>query len=190
MPKDSPVTEVLNAWSDGSPEALGDLMSLVYTELREMSRLALRRRRSVQTLNPTSLVHEVYLRLAKLKDVSWENRRPFFAFAARLMRRAVVDHVRAMKAERRAGWGERVDLELDDLPGGRNTIDTLELDDLLSRLEAHDPDLVKIIELRFFSGLNEVETAEALGVSRSTVQREWRVAKRMLAQMLGVNTDE
>ena len=186
MSDDPLVTELLHAWSDGEPQALEDLIALLYAELREMSQRALKGERTAHTLNPTALVHEVYLRLANLKKVSWENRKPFFAFTARLMRRVLVDHARAIKAQGRAGWGERLDLELDDLPGGREAIDTLELDDLLSRLEAHDPFLVKIVELRFFSGVKEEDVAEALGVSRSTVQREWRVAKRLLAQMLEV----
>ena len=103
MPEDPPVTEFLNAWSEGEPKALEDLIALVYSELREMSRRALQGERPTNTLNPTALVHEVYLRLAKLKKVSWENRRPFFAFAARLMRRVLVDHARAIHAEGRAG---------------------------------------------------------------------------------------
>jgi RNA polymerase sigma factor (TIGR02999 family) len=186
MSNDPPVTAFLHAWSDGEPQALEDLIALLYAELREMGQRALKGERAAHTLNPTALVHEVYLRLANLKKVSWENRKPFFAFTARLMRRVLVDHARALKAQGRAGWGERLDLELDELPGGRDAIDTLELDDLLSQLEAHDPFLVKIVELRFFSGLKEDDVAEVLGVSRSTLQREWRVAKRLLAQMLGV----
>jgi RNA polymerase sigma factor (TIGR02999 family) len=184
MADDSPVTEFLHAWSDGDPQALEDLIALVYTELREMSRQAMRGERQSHTLNPTALVHEVYMRLAHLKRVSWESRVPFFAFAARLMRRVLVEHARAVKALKRGGLDERVDLELDELPDKR-IIDTLHLDDMLSRLQEHDPFLVQIIELRFFSGLNEVETAEALGVSRTKVQREWRVGKRLLEALLG-----
>lgn len=185
MNDDSPVTEFLHAWSNGDPVALEELIALVYTDLREMSRRALKSERPSHTLNPTAIVHEVYMRLARLKRVSWENRRPFFAFAARLMRRVLVDHARAVKALRRGGLQERVDLELVDLADTRNGVDVLALDDALSKLQARDPFLVQIIELRFFSGLNEDDTARALGVSRSTVQREWRVGKRLLAELLG-----
>ena len=101
------------------------------------------------------------------------------------MRRVLVDHARAVKALRRGGLQERVDLELVDLADTRNGVDVLALDDALSKLQARDPFLVQIIELRFFSGLNEDDTARALGVSRSTVQREWRVGKRLLAELLG-----
>jgi RNA polymerase sigma factor (TIGR02999 family) len=149
-----------------------------------MSRRALRGERAVHTLNPTALVHEVYLRLANLKKVSWENRKPFFAFTARLMRHVLVEHARAANAQNRIGWGQRIDLELDELPNG-NVVDTLALDDLLTRLDAQDPQLARIIELRVFSGFKELEVAEALEVSRSTVQREWRIAKRLLAELLG-----
>src|SRR6185369_12590031 len=103
MKDDSPVTDVLRAWSDGDPQALEDLMALVYSELREMSRRALRGEQQSHTLNPTALVHEVYIRLANLKKVSWENRTPFFGFAARLMRRVLVEHARAVKALKRGG---------------------------------------------------------------------------------------
>lgn len=184
MTKESPVTDYLHAWNDGEPKALEDLMALVYTELRAMSRNAMRADRETPTLNPTALVHEVYMRLASLKRVSWENRKPFFAFAARLMRRVLVEHARASKALKRGGDGKRVDLELAELPDGRHTIDALELDDILSRLEAKDPFLGQLIELRFFSGLTEDEAAEALGVPKVRVQREWRAGRRLLANML------
>jgi RNA polymerase sigma factor (TIGR02999 family) len=184
MSDDSPVTEYLHAWSDGDPQALEDLFALVYAKLREMSRRALRGERQIHTLNPTALVHEVYLRFTNLGKVSWENRAPFFAFASRVMRRVVVEYARAAKAAKRGGLKERVHLELDELPHDRNIVDALDLDDVLTRLETHDPFLVKIIELRFFSGLTESETAEVLGVNKTKIQREWRVGKRLLARVL------
>ena len=185
MLDDSPVTEFLHAWSDGDPAALEELIALVYTDLREMSRRALKGERESLTLNPTAIVHEVYMQLAHLKGASWENRRPFFAFAAKLMRHVLVDHARAVKALKRGGLQERVDIELVDIADTRNVVDVLALDDALSKLQELDPFLVQIIELRFFSGLNEEDTAQALGVSRSKVQREWRVGKRLLAELLG-----
>jgi RNA polymerase sigma factor (TIGR02999 family) len=190
MPDDSPVTEFLHAWSHGDPQALEDLMALVYTELREMSRRALIGERHVHTLNPTALVHEVYMRLANLKKVSWENRKPFFAFAARLMRRVIVEHARAVKAQKRGGLAERVDLELVEVPEYRDPVDVLDLEDVLEQLQTHDPFLVQIIELRFFSGLNEIDTAEVLGVNRTKIQREWRVGKRLLAKLLRGGSDD
>jgi RNA polymerase sigma factor (TIGR02999 family) len=180
--EDSPVTEFLAAWSHGDPQALEDLVVLVHTELWEMSRRALRGERHADTLNPTALVNEVFIRLAKLKKVSWENRKPFFAFTSTLMRRVLVEHARARKADKRSR--ERVDLELVDLPDDRETIDTLELDDVLSQLEKRDPFLHKIIELKFFAGLTENEIAEVLEVNRTKVQREWRVGKLLLAKLL------
>jgi RNA polymerase sigma factor (TIGR02999 family) len=185
MLDDSPITEHLHAWSGGDPAALEELMVLVYTDLREMSRRALMGERESHTLNPTAIVNEVYMRLAHMKRVSLENRRPFFTLAAKLMRHVLVDHVRAARAHKRGGWQERVDLELIDIVDARNTVDVLDLDDALSKLQVRDPFLVQIIELRFFSGLNEEDTAQALGVSRSKVQREWRVGKRLLAELLG-----
>lgn len=185
MADDSPVTESPHAWSEGDPQALEELMALVYTELREMSRRVLRRERHLQTLSPTVVVHEVYLRLVRLKKVSWENRRPFFAYAAKLMRYVVVDHARAVKRmELDRASNERVEVELDQLPGKQKSVDVLQLEDVLQDLQKSDPLLVKIIELRFFAGLNEVETAEALGLNRTRVQREWRIARRLLAERL------
>lgn len=184
MTHDSPITDYLHAWSDGSPDALEDLIALVYSELRGISNRILQRERQSHTLNPTALVHEVYMRLAKLKKVSWENRKPFFAYAARVMRHVIVEHARAVKAIKRGGLEKRVDLELDEIADERSTIDVLDLEDVLAKLQEQDPFLVQIIELRFFSGLNEIEAAEVLGVNRTKIQREWRVGKLLLAQML------
>lgn len=184
MTDDSPVTDALQAWSDGEPEALGDLMGLVYTELREMCRRALSGERHANTLNPTALVNEVYMRLANLKRVRWENRKRFFAFAATLMRRIIVEHARATKAQKRGGLQERIDLELVDIPDYQDPIDVLDLDAVLEQLQTQDPFLAHLIELRFFAGLSEADAAEVLGVSKTTVQREWRVGKRLLEQLL------
>jgi RNA polymerase sigma factor (TIGR02999 family) len=185
MHDDSPITDYLHAWNDGDPVALRDLMVLVHTELHEMSRRALRGERQSHTLNPVVMVNETYMRLAGLKRVSLENRKPFFALAAKLMRHILVDHARLVKAPKRGGLMKRVDLELVDVMDDRESVDVLVLDDVLSKLQVSDPFLVQIIELRFFSGLNEEDTARALGVSRSKVQREWRVGKLLLAELLG-----
>lgn len=178
---DQPITDLLRAWEHGDTEALQDLMTLVHSTLHQRSRRVLRGERPYHTLSPTALVNEVYLRLANLKKVSWESRVPFFAFAARLMRQVLVEYARAMTTDKRGGKRERVDLKLVELPDYHYPIDFLDLHDSLSRLEKRDPRLGKIIELRFFAGLNEEEIAEELEISRATVQREWRIGKRLLA---------
>lgn len=185
MTEDSPITDYIQAWKSGDSKGLEEVIALVYTELKEMSRWALRHERRSHTLNPTALVNEVYMRLARLREISPESRRPFFALAAKVMRHVLVDHARAIRARKRGGLLERVDLELVNIPDARGGVDVLALDDVLSKLQASDPFLVQIIELRFFWGFNEEETAQALGVSRSNVQREWRVGKRLLAELLG-----
>ena len=184
MRDDSPVTEHLHAWSGGDPAALEDLMALVYTELRELSRRALRDERHAQTLNPTALVHEVYMRLVNLRKVSWENRAPFFSFAATLMRRVVVDHARATDAAKRGGHIQHVTLNLEEPSEEMKGVDILDLEHVLSRLEKDDPSLLRIIELRFFAGLTEEETAEVLGISRTRLQKEWKLGKRYLKRHL------
>jgi len=184
MDANLPITDLLDAWSEGDRAALDELMELVYTELRAGAKRAMARERHAHTLEPTALVNEVYLRLLRLKKVSWEGRNSFFGFAVRLMRRILVEHARAVGAEKRGGNAERVSLEHAELIVENPTIDALILDEALARLEAVDPRLVRIIELRFFGGFSEEETAEALHISRSSVQREWAVAKRLLAHLL------
>lgn len=178
------VTDKLQAWSAGDQDALDDLVTLVYSELKERCRRALAGERVNHTLAPTALLNEVYVRLAGLQRVSWDNRGAFFGFAVRLMRQVLVEHARAFQAAKRGGNATRVDVDLAELADGRGQIDVLVLDDVLEQLEAKDPRLVQIIELRFFAGMTERECAEALGMSRSSVQREWRFAKRWLATKL------
>jgi len=185
MLEDSPVTAFLHAWSEGSSQALGDLVALVHTDLMKMSRRALRGAHQFPTLSPTVIVNEVYLRLAPLQGFTWENRKPFFSFAATLMRRVIVDYARAMRSDRRGRGRDRVDLDAAGLMVEQKSIEVLALEDALVRLEKHDPFLVKLIEHKVFAGFTEDEMAEALGVSLSKVQREWRVAKRLLAEFLG-----
>jgi RNA polymerase sigma factor (TIGR02999 family) len=188
MHDDSPITEYLHAWGDGDPAALEDLMALVYTELREQSRRFLRAERHVQTLNPTALVNEVYMRLVNLRKVSWDNRKPFFSFAATLMRRVIVEHARATRADKRGGFMQRVELD-HNYPAEMKRVDILELELVLADLEKTDPFLSKLIELRFFTGLTEEETAEVLGTNRTHIQEQWRIGKRLLRQRLRGNND-
>jgi RNA polymerase sigma factor (TIGR02999 family) len=185
MPTDAPITDLLHAWGDGDHEALDELMELVYGKLAESAERVMARERPSHTFDPAALANEVYLRLRDLKKSSWEGRQPFFAFTARLMRRILVEYARAREAQKRGGEAERVTLshpELQATPG--LSVDILDLNRALEELNAFDPKLVQLIELRFFAGFSEEETAEALGESRSTVQREWIVAKRFLAERL------
>lgn len=184
MSADTPITDLLGAWAEGDREALDELMAVVYTELWEGARRAMAKERANHTLEPTALVNEVYLRLLRLNKVSWEGRTPFFAFAARLMRRILVEHARAVGAQKRGGEAAHITIANTEMFVEESVIDPLILDEALEKLEAVDPRLVRIIELRFFTGLTEEETAATLGIGRATVQREWAVAKRLLAQFL------
>jgi RNA polymerase sigma factor (TIGR02999 family) len=185
MPDDSPITQCLHAWNKGSIQGLDDLFPLVYTELWEMSRRLLQGEHQLPTLNPTVIINEVYMRLARLKHVSLENRKPFFSLAAKLMRHVIVDYARAMRSDRRGRGWDRVDLDAAGLIVEQKSVEVLALEDALVRLERHDPFLVKLIEHKVFAGFTEDETAEVLGVPKIRVQREWRVAKRLLAELLG-----
>ena len=183
MPKDSPITDYLHAWNEGRTQGLANLFPLVYTELQEMSRRLLQGEHQLPTLSPTVVVNEVYMRLVRLKHVSLENRKPFFSLAAKLMRHVIVDYARAMRARGRGQ--DRVDLDAAGLMVEQKSVEVLALEDALVRLEAHDPFLVKLIEHKIFAGFTEDEAAEVLGVPKTRVQREWRVAKRLLAELLG-----
>jgi RNA polymerase sigma factor (TIGR02999 family) len=179
-----PITELLNAWQAGDRAALDRLIELVYPELAESARRAMARERDSHTLEPTALVNEVYLRLQKTKGLSWESRGQFFVFAAGLMRRLLVEHARAHGAKKRGGESARVSLEGAELATEEPAIDPLVLEEALKALEEVDPRLVRVVELRVFAGYKEGEIAEALGLGRATVQRDWALAKRVLAKFL------
>lgn len=180
------VTQLLREWRGGSAEALEQLMPLVYDELHTMAARQMAREWRVSTLQTTALVNEAYLKLVGQRDVDWQNRAHFFALAARLMRRILVDNARrGLRAKRGAAAPV---VPLDDamaMPQPEvDVVDTLALDAALQKLEALDPDQVRIIELRFFGGLTIEETADVIGSSPATVKREWALAKGWLHREL------
>ena len=175
------VTDILGAWSEGDPEALERLMPLIVSDLRRQAESYLRRERVSHTLQPTALVNEVYLRLVDQKRAQWRDRAHFFAVAAQLMRRILVDHARAHAAGKRGGWVEKVKLdEARDIPADDTPVDLVALDDALKRLAKMDERQAKVVELRYFAGLTIEETAEVVGVTHATISRDWRNARAWL----------
>jgi RNA polymerase sigma-70 factor (ECF subfamily) len=180
----SEITGLLVDWSRGDTAALERLMPLVVDELRHLARSHFRREPDGHTLQPTALVNEVYLRLAGQRQVQWDNRSQFFAFAATLMRRVLVDHAKARRTAKRGGDIRKISLQ--DVIGlsEPEDVDLLALDDALSALAEIDPRQSRIVELRFFAGLTHEEIADVLGVSVSTVKREWRTARLWLYRQI------
>jgi len=174
------VTALLRAWSEGDRSASDALFPLVYAELHWRASAYLRRERPGHTLQPTALVNEAYLRLADQNRAVWKNRAQFFGVAACIMRRILVDHARAGLMAKRSGRCIRV--TLDERVGGMVSpdIDVLALDQALTRLAALDARKSDVAELRFFSGLSLDETAEVLGISIATVERDWQAARAWL----------
>jgi RNA polymerase sigma factor (TIGR02999 family) len=178
------VTALLVAWERGDDEALRRVAPLVYEELRAIAAAQLRGERREHTLQPTALVHEAYLRLAEQRRRHWKERRQFFAVAARLMRQILVDHARARGAAKRGG-GEATRIEVTGVDvAAPEVFDVLPLDDALTRLAALQPRLAKVVELRFFGGLEVEETAELLACSPRTVKRDWALARAWLIREL------
>jgi RNA polymerase sigma factor (TIGR02999 family) len=178
------ITILVQRASDGDKTALNELLPVVYKELKRIASRQLAMERANHTLQATALVHEAYLRLIDQHSVDWNNRLHFFSIAAEMMRRILVNHAISRKAQKR-GEGETL-LSLDQamqLPDRKN-LDLLLLDQVLKRLAEFDPTQARIVELRFFAGLSNEEVAEVLGVSDSTVKREWRSAKAWLAAQL------
>jgi RNA polymerase sigma-70 factor, ECF subfamily len=185
------VTELLRAWGAGDAHACEALVPLVYAELRRQARRALRREGEGHTLQPTALVHEAWLRLVGQQDGRWESRTQFFAIAAQMMRRVLVDHARKHRAHKRGGGAVQVSLGDADragagLGGGTplDAVDVLALNDALARLAVLDPQKARLVDLRYFAGLSIPEAAAALGVSAATVGREWAVARMWLRREL------
>ncbi|MGE5413019.1 MAG: sigma-70 family RNA polymerase sigma factor [Syntrophomonadaceae bacterium] len=185
-PPEKDVTALRGEWSGGDRDALARLIQLVYGELRRLAAAYLRVERPDHTLQPTALVHEAYQRLSKQRGVEWKNRSHFFAVAARMMRRILVDHARKRHAAKRdaAAW------LVETVPGASVTTgrpaELLSLDRALEGLERVDADQARIVELRFFAGLTIEETAEAAAVSPATVKREWQTARAWLRREMGL----
>ncbi len=181
VPNKIEITEMLRAWSGGDGDLADDFLRLVYDELRRQARGYLRRERLNHTLQTTALVHEAYLRLADQKHVDWQNRSHFFALAAQMMRRILVNYAVNRNRQKRGGTDENLPLEdaliIVSEERGENL---LELDRALSRLETLDERQARIVELRYFSGLSIEETAEVLQISPATVKRDWLMAKTWL----------
>ncbi len=184
----SEVTELLIAWGNGDPDAFESLIPVVYDELRVQAHRFLRKERDGHTLQTTALVHEAYFRLIDQKAVSWKNRAQFFGIAAQMMRRILVDHARRAAVAKRGG-GE-VLLPLDErIALKASTTQLLALDDSLDDLARREPQLAKLVELRYFGGLSNDELAEVLGISVPTITRRWRMAKAWLFASMSEGVD-
>ena len=173
------ISRLLRKWGRGDEQAREDLVPLVYQELRRRASSYLRHERPDHTLQPTSLVHEAYIRLMAQTRVSWLNRAQFFALAAQLMRRILVDHARERQAAKRPG-GIRVTFDERLQPVPPRDCEILVLDDALRDLARLDPRQAEIVELKYFAGLSEMEVAAVLSLSRATVTREWQSARAWL----------
>ncbi|HRH46074.1 MAG TPA: sigma-70 family RNA polymerase sigma factor [Pyrinomonadaceae bacterium] len=186
MPDSSDVTILLNQINQGDNKAPADLLPLVYGELRKLAQSYLQNERADHTLQATALVHEAYIRLVDWQNVSWQNRAHFFAVAAQVMRKILVDHAREKKAQKR-DFGQKLVLDETISFASEREVDLINLDEALQDLAKFDELQSKLVELRFFGGLTIEETAQVLKVSPTTVKREWTVAKAWLYNRLKTN---
>ena len=179
------ITLLLAKWKDGEPSAFDELMPLVYPHLRQVAAAYVRRERNPDVLQGTALVHELYLRLLNQKKASWEDRRHFYTFSARVMRLILIDHARESQAQSRGGGHERVPLSDDLAWVNIGSAEMLDLNRALDELAALDPEKVQMVELRYFLGCTAEETAALMQVSKATVDRELRFVKSWLYRRIG-----
>lgn len=179
------ITQLLLAWNGGDKDVLDKLMPLVFDELHRQAARFLRRERSDHTLQTTALINEAYLKLVDQRRVNWESRTHFFAIAANLMRRVLVDYARSKNRDKRGGDLIKLSLEeAEAVSGKEKNVDLMALDEALSKLEKIDERQARIVELRYFGDLTLEETAAALNVSRTTVADDWAMAKAWLRREL------
>ena len=176
--------EVPNEPRNGRQDSLDRIMPVVYEHLRVIASRQLAIREGGGTLSPTGLVHEAYLKLVDQQTVTWNDRAHFFALASVAMRHVLVDRAKARFAQKREGALQRVSLDSDQIPGDDQAQMMLDINDAVERLALLDPRLARVVECRFFAGLNDDETAEALGITRRTVQRDWGKARMLLRRAL------
>jgi RNA polymerase sigma factor (TIGR02999 family) len=178
------VTQLLINWRNGDKAALDQLTPLVYEELRRLARGFMRRERSNHTLQTSALINEAYLKLADQDETNWQNRAHFFAVAAQIMRHILVDHARSYGYKKRGAGAQRVGLDDAKVFSEERAGELVALDEALTNLATVDPRKSRLVELRFFGGLNIDETAEVMELSPTTVQREWRAAKAWLQRFI------
>lgn len=184
-PSKRQITKWLVACKAGDPEALESLLPLVYDELHRQAVRFFSRERPGHTLQPTALVNEVYLRLVNQHEVNWQNRAQFFGIAAQMMRRILVSHARGRRAAKRGGGGHRITLDEGLMLASERDVNLLALDEALTKLQTIDAQKSRMVELRFFSGLSVEETAELMGVSPRTIDRQWQTARAWLHREIG-----
>jgi RNA polymerase sigma factor (TIGR02999 family) len=180
----SEVTRILSAIEQGDPRAGAQLLPLVYDELRKLAAARMAAEPAGQTLQPTALVHEAYLRLVDGEERAWDSRGHFFAAAAQAMRRIVVENARRKKRAKHGGGRQQVEIDLADLPTRLPPDDLLALDEALARLEQIDPVKARLVNLRYFAGMTIEQAAEALTISRTTAHRYWTFARAWLHQQM------
>jgi len=182
LPAPSEITALLIAWSDGDQAALERLLPLIERELHRIARHYMRRESPGHTLQTTALVNEAYFRLIDQRSVRWQNRAHFFAIAAKIMRRILLNYARDRQRAKRGGQAVQVSLSEVAAAGEEKSAELIALDEALVRLAAEDERKCRVVELRYFGGLSVEETAEVLGVSPVTVARDWKMAKAWLAR--------
>ena len=182
------LTQLLVSGGEGDRSALDQLLPVVYDELRLIARNYLRQERPDHTLQPTALVHEAYLRLINQKQVDWRNRAQFFGLAANMMRRILVNHAEAKRAQKRGGQHQKVSYDDVTIAFEEDTLDLLALDEGLRRLADFDKLKTEIVELKFFAGLTTSEIAEVTRISVATVEREWMFARGWLYNTMSDNS--
>lgn len=178
------VTVLLAAAAEGRPQAARDLLPLVYRSLRDLAERQMRHERGAHTLQATALVHEAYLRLVGDRDVGWDSRAHFYAAAAEAMRRILIEHARRIGAKKRGGDRKREIANVADLSSDEAVGDALDIDAAIEALQQQDPRAASVAQLRFYTGLSVDETAAALNIAPSTVDREWRYARAWLLRYL------